>query len=194
MADFTVSLLYPSDNYVYSYVSPGCVLYQWHATDKVIVSRLDCSKLVPCSESLNSISIEEHLSPGKCQITALCQLDAHLYVGTSWGCIVVIETDSLRPITIFRPFEEEVNRINRDLLCCIYEAIIILITLHICTTPGTLHSAHYQWSNAAHRYAWPWLPIADTSVHGQQHDDQRRALRCYARRSEHQYPCNHLEG
>lgn len=108
MTDFTVSLLYPSENYVFSYVSPGCVLYQWDATDKMITNRLDCSKLVPCSESLNSISIEEHLSPGKCQITALCKLDAHLYVGTSWGCIVVIETDSLRPITIFRPFEEEV--------------------------------------------------------------------------------------
>lgn len=112
MADFTVSLLYPSDDYVFSYVSPGCVLYQWNAIEKKISNRLDCSKLVPCSESLNSISIEEHLSPGKCQITAMCKLDTHLYVGTSWGCIVVIETDSLRPITIFRPFEEEVFTIT----------------------------------------------------------------------------------
>lgn len=67
-SDFTVSILYPSDEYVYSYVSPGCILYQWNSTLKEIKCRLDCSKLIPCSESLNSISIEEHLSPGKCQV------------------------------------------------------------------------------------------------------------------------------
>lgn len=110
--DFTTALLQPAGAdapYVYSTVSPGCVLYQWHAVDKAIVQRLDCSKLVPCSESLNSIAIEEHLSPGKCQITAMCRLQGALYVGTSWGCIVVVEFDTLRPVTIFRPFEDEVS-------------------------------------------------------------------------------------
>jgi len=46
----------------------GCVVYQWDPTTHNIVNKLDCSKLVPCSESLKSISIEEHLSPGKCQV------------------------------------------------------------------------------------------------------------------------------
>jgi len=46
----------------------GCVVYQWDPTTHSIVNKLDCSKLVPCSESLKSISIEEHLSPGKCQV------------------------------------------------------------------------------------------------------------------------------
>lgn len=68
MADFTVSILYSADDFVYSYVSPGCILYQWSNTTKLIENRLDCSKLVPCSESLNSISIDEHLSPVKCQV------------------------------------------------------------------------------------------------------------------------------
>lgn len=118
--DFTTALLQPAGDeapYVYSTVSPGCVLYQWHTgggdrspdEGRRIVQRLDCSKLVPCSESLNSIAIEEHLSPGKCQITAMCRLQGALYVGTSWGCIVVVEFDTLRPVTIFRPYEDEVS-------------------------------------------------------------------------------------
>lgn len=69
--DTFVSLLDTSDNYVYSYVSPGSTLYQWNNQTKTIKNRLDCSKLVPCSESLWSISIEENLSPGKCQVNNL---------------------------------------------------------------------------------------------------------------------------
>lgn len=66
--DTFVSLMDTSENYVYSYVSPGSTLYQWNNKTKIIKNRLDCSKLVPCSESLWSISIEENLSPGKCQV------------------------------------------------------------------------------------------------------------------------------
>lgn len=56
---------------VWSYVYPGCVVYRWDPTARRIVYRLDCSKLAPCSESLQSISIEEHLSPGRCQVSIL---------------------------------------------------------------------------------------------------------------------------
>ncbi|KAF4523571.1 hypothetical protein B566_EDAN014882, partial [Ephemera danica] len=52
---------------VWSYVYPGCVVYHWDPAQRTILHKLDCSKLVPCSESLKSISIEEHLSPGRCQ-------------------------------------------------------------------------------------------------------------------------------
>nr|XP_018906420.1 PREDICTED: leucine-rich repeat serine/threonine-protein kinase 1 isoform X2 [Bemisia tabaci] len=96
---------------VWSYVYPGCAVYQWNPETRSIVNKLDCSKLVPCSESLQSISIEEHLSPGRCQVTSLCVMENELYIGTTWGCIVVAERDSMRPITVFRPFEEEVYAI-----------------------------------------------------------------------------------
>ncbi|XP_067008597.2 leucine-rich repeat serine/threonine-protein kinase 1 [Anabrus simplex] len=96
---------------VCSYVYPGCVVYQWDPVSRNILNKLDCSKLVPCSESLKSISIEEHLSPGKCQVTSLCILNNELYIGTTWGCIVVAERSTMRPITVFRPFEEEVRAI-----------------------------------------------------------------------------------
>lgn len=46
---------------VYSYPSPGCVLYQWNTFSKKILNQLDCLRLVPCSESLGSISIDKNL-------------------------------------------------------------------------------------------------------------------------------------
>jgi len=48
--------------------STGCIVYQWDVVTRKIMNKLDCSKLIPCSESLKSISIEERLSPGKCQV------------------------------------------------------------------------------------------------------------------------------
>lgn len=78
--DTFVSLLDTTDNYVYSYVSPGSTLYQWNNRTKAIKSRLDCSKLVPCSESLWSISIEENLSPGKCQVIFGFKIIFHLCI------------------------------------------------------------------------------------------------------------------
>ncbi|KAF4523570.1 hypothetical protein B566_EDAN014881 [Ephemera danica] len=38
-------------------------------------------------------------------------LNEELYIGTTWGCIVVAEKNSMRPITVFRPFEEDVRAI-----------------------------------------------------------------------------------
>jgi len=38
-------------------------------------------------------------------------LNTELYIGTTWGCIVVAERSTMRPITVFRPFEEEVRAI-----------------------------------------------------------------------------------
>ncbi|GFS86526.1 hypothetical protein NPIL_84741 [Nephila pilipes] len=96
---------------VWSYVYPGCVAYQWDTANRTILHKLDCSKLAPCSESLMSISIEEHLSPGRCQVTAMASVGSDLYIGTTWGCIVVAEGTTMRPITVFRPFEEEVKAI-----------------------------------------------------------------------------------
>ncbi|KAF6207492.1 hypothetical protein GE061_015938, partial [Apolygus lucorum] len=115
IANVDVEQLVSSDDehqkYVWTYVYPGCVVYQWDGDTKTILHKLDCSKLVPCSESLKSISIDEHLSPGRCQVTSLCVVKKELYIGTTWGCMVVAETWSLRPITVFRPYEGELTAI-----------------------------------------------------------------------------------
>lgn len=105
-----VTLLKCSDKeFVFSYVAPGCVVYQWSVAERKISNRLDCSKLIPCSESLRSISIEEHLSPGKCQITTVAVVDEEVYIGTTWGCLIICEKSSLRPMTIFRPYDDDVR-------------------------------------------------------------------------------------
>lgn len=101
-----------ADNSVLSYTHPGCIVYQWDLETKQIVNKLDMSKLVPCSESLKSISIEENLTTEKCQVTALETCMSQLYIGTTWGCIVVAECNSLRPITVFRPFEGKVSQVG----------------------------------------------------------------------------------
>lgn len=38
-------------------------------------------------------------------------LNTELYIGTTWGCIIVAERSTMRPITVFRPFAEEVRAI-----------------------------------------------------------------------------------
>lgn len=50
-------------------------------------------------------------SAGRCQVTAMASVGSDLYIGTTWGCIVVAEGTTMRPITVFRPFEEEVKAI-----------------------------------------------------------------------------------
>lgn len=45
------------------------------------------------------------------QVTSMAILNTELYIGTTWGCIVVAERTAMRPITVFRPFEEEVQAI-----------------------------------------------------------------------------------
>lgn len=103
--------LLSAENSVLSYTYPGCIVYQWDIETRQIINKLDMSKLVPCSESLKSISIEENLTTERCQVTALETCLNQLYIGTTWGCIAVAECNSLRPITVFRPFEGKVCQI-----------------------------------------------------------------------------------
>ena len=98
-----------SGNLAWTFLYPGYYVYQWE--DKVIKNKLDCSKLVPCSESLKTIAIDEHFSPARCQVISLRIHDQKLYVGTSWGCLIITEAETLRPITVFRPYSDEMQAI-----------------------------------------------------------------------------------
>ena len=75
---------------------------------KSLVNKLDCSKLIPCSESLVTINIDDQFSPGKCQVSSLSVVENLVYIGTCWGCLVVAESASLRPVTVFRPYSAEI--------------------------------------------------------------------------------------
>lgn len=106
--DVKVARMCASDDFVFSCLYPGFIVYKWNVHKKQIENKLDCSKLLPCSESLKSIAIDEHLSLIKCQISALSSYGDELYIGTTWGCLIIIEVLTLRPITVFRPYENEV--------------------------------------------------------------------------------------
>ncbi len=100
--------------FVFTFLYPGCHVYQWSTSrseDKAIKNKLDCSKLVPCSESLKTIAIDEHFSPGRCQVACMTVHEQKLYIGTSWGCLIIAEAATLRPITVFRPFCGDVQAI-----------------------------------------------------------------------------------
>ncbi|CAH0730719.1 unnamed protein product, partial [Brenthis ino] len=86
-------------------------VYTWCARSRRPAARLDCSKLAPCSESLQSIALDDPLGRERCRVTALAALGEEVYVGTAWGCVVVAHAASLRPLTVFRPYEEEVRAI-----------------------------------------------------------------------------------
>ena len=89
--------------YIWTFVYPGCCIYQWQTKgQRKVRNRLDCSKLVPSSESLKTIAIDEHFSPGRCQVASMCIQAGKLYVGTSWGCLIVADANSMRPISVFR--------------------------------------------------------------------------------------------
>lgn len=45
------------------------------------------------------------------QVTSLCVVGCEVYIGTAWGCLVVAETWSLRPITVFRPYTSQLSAI-----------------------------------------------------------------------------------
>ncbi|XP_060809328.1 leucine-rich repeat serine/threonine-protein kinase 1 [Amyelois transitella] len=108
-----VTLLTPhsDDPHVALYCHPGACVYQWSVVTHAQTARLDCSKLAPCSESLQSIALDDRRAGDKFTVTALCSLRGALYVGTAWGCVIVADHSTLRPLTVFRPYEEEVRAI-----------------------------------------------------------------------------------
>lgn len=56
-------------------------------------------------------SANQHVSIFFIQVAAMTVYDHKLYIGTSWGCLIIAEAYSMRPITVFRPYSEEVQAI-----------------------------------------------------------------------------------
>ncbi|CAK1555976.1 unnamed protein product [Leptosia nina] len=86
-------------------------VYAYSATTHAQSARLDCSKLAPSSESLQSIASDDPLAEDRCRITSLCVCGTEAYVGTLWGCVVVADAATLRPLAVCRPHEGEVRSI-----------------------------------------------------------------------------------
>ena len=74
-----LQVLAGENDFIWTFLYPGYHVYQWQ--NREIKSKLDCSKLVPCSESLKTIAIDEHFSPGRCQVVSMAIHESKLYVG-----------------------------------------------------------------------------------------------------------------
>ncbi|KAJ2939952.1 hypothetical protein O0L34_g6659 [Tuta absoluta] len=66
--------------YIVAYTDPGVCVYQWSVRSKQQTARLDCSKLAPCSESLQSIAIDEHLADDRCKVQPYQQVKLYKQV------------------------------------------------------------------------------------------------------------------
>ena len=99
---------------MWSLVYPGSHVYQWASTGKgdrgrKVRAKLDCSKLVPSSESVKTL--DEQFNPGRCQVASMALQADKLYVGTGWGCLIVADAASMRPVAVCRPYAEEIQAI-----------------------------------------------------------------------------------
>lgn len=101
------------------WTAAGCTIHQWSLEDKCVIRKLECWKLVPCSESLESINIEQYYEEARTsRVSSMVHLKDQLYVGTSHGCFMVIEASTLKPIIVFRPYESDVTLLSPTIIDC----------------------------------------------------------------------------
>lgn len=92
------------------WTAAGCTVHLWNLEDRSIARKLDCWKLVPCSESLESFNIESYYEEAQLsRVSSLVFFNSSLFVGTSHGCLMVVEASSLKPMIVFRPYESDLT-------------------------------------------------------------------------------------
>ncbi|XP_063446430.1 leucine-rich repeat serine/threonine-protein kinase 1-like isoform X1 [Mytilus trossulus] len=98
------------DNSVWAYIYPGTVIYKWNAETLMIDGKFD-SHVVPNSEASH---VSTHVYEARnYQITSMKVIDKYLYMGTTWGCLIVADAENLQvgPYTVFRCHGSEDFRI-----------------------------------------------------------------------------------
>ncbi|XP_068698664.1 leucine-rich repeat serine/threonine-protein kinase 1-like [Montipora capricornis] len=94
---------------------PGTRVFRWDAWEKKIVCSVDCSQYRPKFEGpkakvpLRRGADQNPLSASRSQVNSLLAVDKELYIGTSWGCILVCNNLSLMVYTVIRCHEETVK-------------------------------------------------------------------------------------
>ena len=70
-------------------------------------------------------------------------------IGTSWGCLIVAEAIAMRPITVFRPFSEEVQAIVaiKDQQLRIFFHSKLLLISKLDSIYSKIHHLHIQGEN-----------------------------------------------
>uniref|UniRef100_A0A1I7S218 Non-specific serine/threonine protein kinase n=1 Tax=Bursaphelenchus xylophilus TaxID=6326 RepID=A0A1I7S218_BURXY len=109
-----VKFLIPScrqRNAVFSALENDGRVFQWE--NGTVRRTLDCSRILPVSESLSSMFDEEQSQ--RCKVTAMecqpTQAAENLLVGTQNGVLIILEAQDLTPLTSFRTYEWAVETI-----------------------------------------------------------------------------------
>ncbi|XP_055353693.1 leucine-rich repeat serine/threonine-protein kinase 1-like isoform X2 [Paramacrobiotus metropolitanus] len=93
----------------WTYLEDDATLFCWALLKPRIVHKLDCDRLIPVSESLNSIVIEEtQRDETKRTLCCMTYWEGLVYVGTVWGSLIIVKGDTLAPLTIIRPHVDRV--------------------------------------------------------------------------------------
>ncbi|KAL4240953.1 hypothetical protein ACF0H5_001736 [Mactra antiquata] len=92
-------------NLAWTYNYPGSKVYRWDTDSNQVEAVLDCSNKIP---AVDSSHIRKHkFEANLYQVTSLAVIDSYLYVGTTWGCIIVANAYSMEPYSVFRCHGDE---------------------------------------------------------------------------------------
>ncbi|XP_070567306.1 leucine-rich repeat serine/threonine-protein kinase 1-like [Ptychodera flava] len=110
--DTTLSVEASAEQSVWTYVFPGSSVYRWDVIDRTIHGKLDCSKVSRPPTSLRPRSGSKSGSGrNKCHVTSMAHSCNHLYIGTSWGQLLVVEPFTMTPYTVFHCHEQPIKAI-----------------------------------------------------------------------------------
>ncbi|OQV15651.1 Leucine-rich repeat serine/threonine-protein kinase 1 [Hypsibius exemplaris] len=97
------------DGLAWTYLDEGATIFCWKLVKPHIIHRLDCDRLIPVSESLDSIGIDETREEKKKRhICCMAFFEGLLYVGTVWGSLIIVESQTLNPSSVIRPHADRI--------------------------------------------------------------------------------------
>ncbi|XP_077977782.1 leucine-rich repeat serine/threonine-protein kinase 1-like [Glandiceps talaboti] len=98
---------------VWTYVFPGSSVYRWDVPDRTIQGKIDCSKISKPPSTVRPRSGSGRAGSGRnrCHVTAMAFSNRHLYIGTSWGQLLVVEPFTLTPYTVFHCHKQPIKAV-----------------------------------------------------------------------------------
>ncbi|XP_071957190.1 leucine-rich repeat serine/threonine-protein kinase 1-like [Antedon mediterranea] len=86
--------------YVWTYVHPGTSVYRWTVETRKMEEELDVAEIL-CNDGVTADGEDtiKRLSANQCQVSSMCLIKDHLYIGTVWGRLIIADSLSLSPIT-----------------------------------------------------------------------------------------------
>ncbi|XP_033120529.1 leucine-rich repeat serine/threonine-protein kinase 1-like isoform X2 [Anneissia japonica] len=85
--------------YVWTYVYPGTSVYRWTVETRKMEEELDVAEILCSDLGVNPSATMKRLSANQCQVSSMCLIKEHLYIGTVWGRLIIADSLSLSPIT-----------------------------------------------------------------------------------------------